>query len=95
MLKMLLCVVAIGALAGQVWAGPECREMVEQKCGHCHFVTHLCPKLEKKKGAWTWKRTIKDMVEYGMTLTDDETRQLTECLAKPDEEVMSLCRKKK
>lgn len=95
MWKMVLCVVAIGLLAGQAWAEPECRAMIEQKCGYCHFVNRLCPKLEKKKGAWTWKRTIKDMVDHGMMLTDDETKQLVGCLAKPDDGVMSLCSKKK
>ena len=69
----------------------ECRPLIEQKCASCHFVTHVCPDLEKKKGAWTWKRTIKSMVEHGTELTDAQVKQLVGCLSKPDDKVLDIC----
>lgn len=72
----------------------ECRPLIEQKCASCHFVTHVCPDLEKKKGSWTWKRTIKSMVEHGTDLTDTQAKQLVDCLSKPDDKVLDICAQK-
>lgn len=72
----------------------ECRPLIEQKCASCHFVTHVCPDLAKKKGTWTWKRTIRSMVEHGTDLTDKQAKQLVGCLSKPDDKVLDICAQK-
>ena len=74
--------------------GQECRPLIEQKCVSCHFITHICPDLEQKKGSWTWKRTIKSMVEHGTELTDAQAKQLVGCLSKPGEKVLDICAQK-
>ncbi|MBM9512871.1 hypothetical protein [Desulfogranum marinum] len=72
----------------------ECRPLIEQKCASCHFVTHVCPDLAKKKGTWTWKRTIQSMIEHGTELTDAQAKQLVGCLSKPDQKVLDICAQK-
>ena len=73
----------------------QCRPLVEQKCSNCHFVTHICPNLKKKKGAWSWKRTVKSMVEHGAELSDTEIKQLVTCLSKPDDDLLDICAQQK
>lgn len=79
----------------QTRAGEECQELVRNKCATCHFVTHICPRIEKGKGTLSWKWIISTMVKEGMNATDQEQDQLVRCLADPDAKVRALCPVKK
>nr|WP_321465235.1 hypothetical protein [uncultured Desulfobulbus sp.] len=70
-----------------------CGPMVENKCSSCHFVTHICAKIDQGKGSFYWKRIIENMVISGMVATDKEQGQLVQCLASPDTKVRALCPK--
>ena len=82
-------------LTGQAKAGAECRELIQNKCASCHFVKHICPKIESGKGTLSWKWSINAMVKEGLVATDQEQDRLVSCLVDPDEQVKSLCRPKK
>lgn len=79
--------------SGTSRAAEECGPLVQNKCSTCHFVTHICPRLEKGKGSSYWKRIVENMVMDGMVATDQEQEQLTGCLASPDAKVQALCPK--
>jgi len=72
-------------------AGEACRELIQNKCTSCHFVKHICPKIEQGQGILSWKWTIRAMVKEGLVVTDPEEDRLVDCLANPDEKVKSLC----
>jgi len=72
-------------------AGEDCKELVANKCGTCHFVKYICPRIEKGKGTLSWKWLVNDMVKEGMKATDQEQDRLVGCLANPDGKVKSLC----
>lgn len=72
-------------------AGEECKELVVNKCGTCHFVKYICPRIEKGKGALSWKWIVNDMVKEGMQASDQEQDRLVGCLADPDGKVKALC----
>lgn len=77
--------------AAPALASEACQELVRNKCGSCHFVTYICPRIAKGKGAMSWSGVIKDMVKEGMTATDQEQEQVVRCLAEPDAKVKALC----
>lgn len=72
-------------------AGEACQPLILNKCAACHFVTHICPRIEKKKGSLSWKSIVNDMVKEGMAATGQEQAELVRCLADPDAEVRALC----
>ncbi|MGD9947613.1 MAG: hypothetical protein AB7U29_03930 [Desulfobulbus sp.] len=74
-------------------AEEECGPLVQNKCSTCHFVTHICPRIEKGKGRFYWRTIVDNMVTDGMVATDEEQEQLTRCLASPDAKVKALCPK--
>jgi len=74
-----------------VQAGEECQELVRNKCGSCHFVTYVCPKMAKGKGALYWSGVMKDMLKEGMAATDQEQERMVRCLADPNAKVKALC----
>lgn len=86
------CVVFYGV--GEVSA-QECKALVEQKCGVCHFANYVCDGLDKKKGSWRWKRTVKSMVDQGMEASKDEISQLVTCLSTSRDQVVPICNEKK
>jgi hypothetical protein len=77
--------------AAPAQAGEACQELVRNKCGSCHFVTYICPRIAKGKGAMSWSRVVKDMVKEGMAATEQEQEQVVRCLAEPDANVKALC----
>ena len=76
---------------GKARAGVECQELVRNKCGSCHFVTYVCPRMAKGKGTLFWSGVVKDMVKEGMTATDQEQEKMVNCLAEPDTQMKALC----
>ncbi len=76
-------------------ATEECQSLVRNKCTTCHFVTYICPRIEKGKGRFAWKGIVKDMIKEGMVATDQEQERLVDCLADPDAKVRELCPPKK
>jgi hypothetical protein len=75
-------------------AEEECQSLVRNKCTTCHFVTYICPRIEKGKGRFAWKGIVKDMIKEGMVATDQEQERLVDCLADPDAKVRALCPQK-
>ncbi|WP_028578777.1 hypothetical protein [Desulfogranum japonicum] len=69
----------------------ECSSLVANKCSGCHFTQKLCPMLEKGKGSWAWKRSVRSMKEFGAAYTKQEEKQLVKCLSNPDEHVRAIC----
>lgn len=74
-------------------ADGDCASLVQHKCMTCHFVTHICPKVERNKSSPYWKGIINDMVKAGMVATGEEQEQLARCLSSPDAKVKALCPK--
>lgn len=72
-------------------AEEPCAPLIQRKCGTCHFVNYICPRIKRGKGSFSWRGIIKDMVKEGMVATDQEQARLTSCLASPDKEVKALC----
>jgi hypothetical protein len=94
--KNMIFFVGIAATAmllqgGRARAGVECQELVRNKCGSCHFVTYVCPRMAKGKGTLSWSGVVKDMVKEGMTATDQEQEKMVGCLAEPDAQMKALC----
>lgn len=90
----LLCgIVALAVLLtpDQTQAGEPCQDLIRNKCGSCHFVTYICPRIEQGKGGFYWKGIVADMVKEGMVATDQEQHQVVRCLASPDQTVKALC----
>ncbi len=56
-----LLLVLLGDGTGR--AEEDCAPLVQNKCGTCHFVNYVCPRIEKGKGSFYWKGTVKDMVQ--------------------------------
>lgn len=81
----------LGSIQTPARAGEECKQLVVNKCGTCHFVKYICPRIEKGKGTLSWKWVVKDMVKEGMQATDQEQDRLVGCLAEPDGKVKGLC----
>jgi len=81
----------IGLAQHPARADVACKDLVVNKCGACHFVKYICPRIEKGKGTLSWKWVVKDMVKEGMKATALEQEQLVGCLAEPDDQVRSLC----
>jgi hypothetical protein len=73
------------------WADEPCVPLINNKCGTCHFVNYICPRMEKGKGSFYWRGIVKDMVKEGMIATDQEQKRLTTCLASPDKATKTLC----
>ena len=86
---------AWGCLRAEAATGEECRELVRNKCAICHFVTYICPRIEKGKGTLSWRGIIHDMVKEGLVATDQEQDRLVGCLAAPDAKLKELCPVKK
>ncbi len=72
-------------------AQEECRTLIENKCGTCHFANYICPGVAKNKGSMAWGKVVDDMVELGAKINKEEKGQLTACLAKPQANVKDLC----
>lgn len=72
-------------------AGEECQQLILAKCASCHFVKHICPRIEQGKGTLSWKWIISTMVKEGLNATDQEQDQLVHCLVTPDAKVRALC----
>lgn len=79
--------------AGSGRAEEACAPLVQNKCGTCHFVTYICPKIAQGKGGWYWRGIVEKMIGQGMVATDQEQQQLATCLASPDTQVKALCPK--
>lgn len=77
--------------SGSGQAEEDCSTLIRNKCSNCHFVTHICPRIDQGKGSFYWRRTVDDMMKEGMDATDQEQKQLTRCLATPDARVKALC----
>ena len=77
--------------AAPAQASEDCQELVRNKCGSCHFVTYICPRIAKGKGAMSWSGVVKDMVKEGMAATEQEQEKIVRCLAEPDAKVKALC----
>ncbi len=92
-ITVLLFALSLVLLLPEQTRADDCKVLIEHKCSSCHFVTHICPKLSKNKGKWTWNRTIKSMVDHGMTISDEESNTLVKCLVNPDDTVRALCSK--
>ncbi len=96
--KIILFAVMFGCLlfygVGAVRA-QDCKALVEQKCGACHFANYVCEGLDRKKGSWRWKRTVKSMMDQGMEASKDEISQLVACLSKYRDQVVVICNEKK
>ena len=86
-----LLLVLLGDGTGR--AEEDCAALVQNKCGTCHFVNYVCPRIEKGKGSFYWKGIVKDMVNKGMVATEQEQDRLTTCLASPDAKVKAFCPK--
>ncbi len=86
-----MAILLMGLAQRPARAGEDCKELVVNKCGTCHFVKYICPRIEKGKGTFSWKWVVKDMVNVGMKVTDQEQDRLVGCLASPDVQVKSLC----
>ena len=90
--KMMLILVGVWLFQASAWAEVEgCRSLVEKKCGVCHFTKYICPNITEKKGPWVWKRTVSLMMDQGMEATEDEVRQLVDCLSKPGDSILAIC----
>ena len=76
-------------------AGEDCQQLVGNKCASCHFVTYICPRIEKGKGTLYWKGILHDMIKEGLVATDEEKDRLVSCLADPDAKIKALCPAKK
>lgn len=72
-------------------AGPDCQELIQNKCASCHFVKYICPKVEAGKGSLSWRGTVNAMIKEGLTATVQEQDRLVNCLAEPDEKVKAFC----
>lgn len=90
-----LFVVALGMVPRTARAGEECKVLLQKKCSVCHFVKYICPKIEKNSGLIYWKWTLHSMIKEGAKLSDQEEKQLVDCLTQPDAQVMTLCPVKK
>ncbi|MBM9614797.1 hypothetical protein JWJ90_10925 [Desulfobulbus rhabdoformis] len=75
----------------QCQAKEPCEKLVQNKCSSCHFVTYICEPIERGKGSFYWKRTVKAMVMSGMETTKEENEQLVDCLGNPSDKVQALC----
>lgn len=84
-------VLMLGLIQREAKAGEECKVLLQNKCASCHFVKHICPKIEKNSGLVYWKWTIHSMVKEGLVVSDQEQDQLVGCLVNPDEKVRTLC----
>lgn len=73
------------------WTDEPCAPLISNKCGTCHFVNYICPRIEKGKGRFYWRGIVKDMVKEGMVATDQQQKRMIDCLASPDREVKGLC----
>ncbi|MDO5673826.1 MAG: hypothetical protein Q4G66_02750 [bacterium] len=79
------------APAASAEAQGDCRPLIENKCGSCHFVNYICPDLRKNKGVMAWGKVVDNMVDLGARINKEEKGQLTACLARPEAEVKDLC----
>jgi hypothetical protein len=61
--------------------GPDCQAIIDVKCVKCHYKTRICDALGTKSKR-KWKRTIKFMVRQGANLTQDEQKNVAECLSR-------------
>jgi len=86
-----MAILLMGLAQSQALAGEDCKELVVNKCGICHFVKYICPRIEKGKGTLSWKWVVNDMVKEGMKATDQEQEKLVGCLADPDVKVKAIC----
>jgi len=81
----------------------NCKQLLLSRCETCHYITRVCQKVEKEmsKKYWfggpegTWKRTIQNMVKQGAVLSDAEEETLVQCLSKPADDVLELCKQTK
>lgn len=81
-------------------AEENCIQLLTTRCETCHYLTRVCQKVDKEqnKKSWfggaagTWKRTIKNMVKQGAKLNKEEENILVECLSKPTQEVLNVCK---
>lgn len=60
--------------------GTDCQATIDVKCVKCHYKTRICDALGTKSKR-KWKRTIKSMVGHGAKLTQDEQKNVVECLS--------------
>ena len=93
--SVIFLALAQGLTPREVSAGEECKVLLQQKCVTCHFVKYICPKIEKNSGLIYWKWTLHSMIKEGAMLSDQEEKQLVDCLTNPDAQVKTLCPVKK
>lgn len=72
-------------------AAEDCATLLTGHCETCHYLTRVCDKVSGKKGKWSWKRTVKNMLRQGAKLTAAEQDSLVACLSEPAPEVVKLC----
>jgi len=78
-----------------VQAAETCATLLTGRCETCHYLTRVCEKVAQKKGKWSWKRTVKNMVRQGAKLNSAEQDRLVVCLSEPAPEVKTLCNQSK
>ena len=77
---------------GQILAKEEqCAPLIDSKCTTCHYKSRICKKLGKKNKR-KWKRTIKNMLRHGATISKDEQKTLLECLVKAPQGAEYICK---
>lgn len=76
-------------------AAENCTTLLAGRCETCHFLTRVCEKVAEKRGKWSWKRTVKNMVRQGAKLSAAEQDILVTCLSEPAPEVGKLCARNK
>ncbi len=73
----------------------QCQALLQTKCGTCHFINYICPRMDQNKGTVYWHKTINDMVKEGAVLSDEERSVLVRCLTSRDAQARSFCTGKK
>lgn len=91
----ILTMVLLLLATGQAQTEQDCRHLVLTHCASCHFVTYICPGMDKGKGRLYWRGIVKDMVKEGMATTREQDDQLIRCLTQPDAALREFCPAKK
>lgn len=87
----LCCALVLFGVAKPGPAAETCTSLLQGRCESCHYLTRVCEKVAEKKGKWSWKRTVKNMVKQGAKLNDEERDLMVDCLSQPAPEVLKLC----
>lgn len=96
MKKQILVGIVLGSVltmgnAMSALADPSCTKLLETTCTSCHSKAKFCANLGQNKEFWT--KTLKQMVEYGATVSAAEQTTLADCLSKSSDEAKGICKK--